>query len=205
MLRTGLQKQAPVVIPGLPRTRFHSSKSYHTFALKCPQMRSLWVSLLQEVVQAEVEGLLYSNFSLQSRFVHTASGNLIALNWEPWGHDVVWVSNWQVLQFSGDGRFDQKPTPERQLSFLFFPYQKRVWPAPSSMREPCFAKHTSLKAVISLSSQASFLATSAERHWKWSSESCWVRMFQHATLGLLSSSFFHRFSYCLEEMPVDCG
>ena len=62
------------------------------------------------------------------------------------------------------------------------PYVSFTSSPPSFLRESCSAKRTSLRAATSMSSRASSLATSAERRWGRSSESCMVRTFQHATL-----------------------
>ena len=127
----------------------------------------------------ELEGLFHSSFSLQSQCVQTDdSGKLVLLDWESQGHEVVRMTKLQVLQFSGNKSFDHETTQERQRSSLFFPEQKRLLqPAPSTLSEPCPAKRTSLRAAISMSSQASSLATSAEHRLGRSLESCMVQTF----------------------------
>ena len=73
------------------------------------------------------------------------------------------MTNRQVLQFSCNESFDYEPTPERRRSSSFIPEQRSLQPVPSSVREPCSAMCTSLRAAISMSSPASSLAKNAER------------------------------------------
>ena len=84
-------------------------------------------------MQVMVKGLLYSSFSLQSRCIHTEHSGKLVLDWEFKGHDAVWMTIWQVLQFSGNGSFDYEadnkdvalvlvpPRPEEGLACSIFP------------------------------------------------------------------------------------
>ena len=90
--------------------------------------------MLQGVKQVAVEGLLYSNFSLQSWYVRIEdSGKLDVLDWESEGHQAILTTNWQVLQFFGSGNFDHEadtretalvlvlPRPEEGIAHSIFP------------------------------------------------------------------------------------
>ena len=76
-------------------------------------------------MQVAVEGLLYSSFSLQSWYVHTEdSGKVIVLDWKSLGHEAVRMTNWQVLQFSGNGSFDHKTDTREAALVLVLPRQE---------------------------------------------------------------------------------
>ena len=79
-------------------------------------------NLLQEVLQVAVEGLLCSSFSVQSWCVHSDdSCKLVVLVWESQEHEAVRTTNWQVLQFSGNGSFDHECNKREVALVLVFP------------------------------------------------------------------------------------
>ena len=78
--------------------------------------------MLQEVIQVAAEGLLYSNFSLQSWYVRIEdSGRLDVLDCESEGHQAILTTNWHVLQFFGSGSFDHEADTRETALVLFLP------------------------------------------------------------------------------------
>ena len=73
-------------------------------------------------MQVAVEGLFYSSFSLQTWCVHTDdSGKRVVLDWESWGHNVVRMTNWQIVQFSGNGSSDPETDTREAALVLVLP------------------------------------------------------------------------------------
>ena len=79
------------------------------------------------------------------------------------------MTNWQVLQFSGDGNFDNEADARGMALVLVLPRseegpERPEELAPSCVSEPCSAKRTSLRAATSMSSRASSLAIPLYSH-----------------------------------------
>ena len=59
---------------------------------------------------------------MQSRCVYIDdSGKLLVLDWESWGLETVTMTNWQVLQFSGNGSFDHEGDTREAALVLVLP------------------------------------------------------------------------------------
>ena len=134
---------------------------------------------------------------------------MMVVNWLPWR------VRWKGLRWSECPRgrlvsllasvfFNMKPSLERRWSSLLMSDQYKVYPAPCSLIDPCFAKCTLQRAAMWMSSQASSSSTSTEHPCGWSalSESCIVRIFQHANLRLVVSGLCFFFPVWDTHWPV---
>ena len=104
------------------------------------------------------------------------------------------MTNWQVLQFSGNGSFDHEADTREAALVLVLPRPDEGIACSIVQEGALFRKAYFAEAVISISSRPSSLATSAKRRWGRSSESAMVRTFQYATLRFAVFFFLSFFS-----------